>query len=84
MSNDLSLRFPELIRAIDGVLIAGHGQRHWLSPNHPPLDASLADAVAHYGTPSPRLDLWMMCAALERLERTWKGDVEYVRAKVEP
>ncbi len=86
MSNehDLSRRFPDLIRAIDGVLIAGHAQRRWLVPNHPPLDGSLSDAVDHYGGPSALLDLWMMCAALERLERIWKGDVEYVRAKVEP
>ena len=84
MSNDLSHRLPELIRAIDAVLIAGNGQRHWLTPGHPPLDAPLADAVKHYGGPSVLLDLWMMCAALERLERVWKGDVEYTRTKVEP
>lgn len=84
MSNDLSHRLPDLIRAVDAVLIAGHGQRHWLTKDHPPLTAPLADAVKHYGGPSAPLDLWMMCAALERLERTWKGDVEYTRTKVEP
>lgn len=84
MRNDLSLRLHDLTRAVENVLTAGHGQRHWLSPNHPPLDASLADAVKHYGEPSARLDLWIMCAALDALERVWKSDEEYTRTKVEP
>lgn len=74
-----------LARAIDAVLLAGHGQRSWLKPDHPPFrdddtgdrgsDATslLAAAVAHYGGPSAALDLWMMCRAIEDLSIVWTG-----------
>ncbi len=84
MRNDLSLRLHELTRAVENVLTAGHGQRHWLAEDHPPFDASLADAVRHYGGPCAAFDLWLVCAALDTLERVWKSDEEYTRTKVEP
>lgn len=59
---------PDLRSAIDAVLLAGQGQLHWLDQRpHPPLDATLAEAVAHYGGPRAALSLWVMMAAVERL-----------------
>lgn len=59
---------PALRSAIDAVLLAGQGQLRWLDRDpHSPLDATLAEAVAHYGGPRAGLSLWMMVAAAERL-----------------
>lgn len=50
---------PAQRSAIDAVLLAGHGQRRWLERKpHPPLDASLAEAVGFHGGPGASLDLW--------------------------
>lgn len=57
----------ECSRAISAVLLASHGQRHWLKEPHPPWNATDALAVAHYGGPSAGLDLWRMCRAVEML-----------------
>jgi hypothetical protein len=74
-----------LARAIDAVLIAGHAQRHWLRPDHPPFRSAdagdrghddtdlLAAAVRHYGGPSAALDLWSLCRAVEKLSLAWTG-----------
>lgn len=54
--------------AIDAILLAGQGQQHWLDRNpHPPLDASLTEAMAFYGGPRAALSLWMMCKAVRDL-----------------
>lgn len=58
---------PTTERAISAVLLASHGQRHWLKEPHPPFTATDALAVAHYGGPSAGLDLWRMCRAVEML-----------------
>jgi hypothetical protein len=59
---------PTLRSAIDAVLLAGQDQQHWLDRNpHPPLDATLAEAVRHYGGPRAALSLWGLCKAVERL-----------------
>ena len=63
-TNALPNRLQALSKAIDRVLIADHSQRHWLK-NCPPLSATYADAVNHYGGPGVGLDLWCMCAAVE-------------------
>jgi len=71
--------FAEHAGAVDDVLMAAHGQMHWLARacagrGCPPFDASLNDAVAHFGMPpNAALDLWMMCAALDRLSMSWTG-----------
>lgn len=65
--------------AVDDVLMAAHGQMHWLARACAgrgclSFDASLNDAVAHFGMPpNAALDLWMMCAALDRLSMSWTG-----------
>ena len=33
----LAARLLDVARAIDNVLVAGHAQRHWLQPGHPPF-----------------------------------------------
>ncbi len=59
---------PSLSAAIDAVLLAGQDQRDWLERNpHPPLDASLTEAVAFYGGPRAALSLWKMVRAVEGL-----------------
>lgn len=71
--------FTQPAGAIDDVLMAAHGQMHWLARactgrGCPPFDSSLNDAVAHFGMPpNAALDLWMMCAALDRLCWNWTG-----------
>lgn len=73
------IAFAEHAHTIDEVLLAAHGQMHWLARacgtrGCPPFDASLNDAVAHFGMPpNAPLDLWMMCAALDRLSMSWTG-----------
>jgi hypothetical protein len=65
---------PELSRAIDDVLVAGHSQRHWLKAGHPPFESSLAEGMAHYGSlPGAAFDLWTMCRAIEKLRLAWTG-----------
>lgn len=63
---------PRLARAIDDVLVAGHGQRSWLRGDHPPFSASLAEAVGHYGS-GAALDLWVVCRSIEALRLIWTG-----------
>jgi hypothetical protein len=59
---------PEETRAVDAVLLAGIEQRAWLERNkHPPLYATLAEAMTFYGGPRAGLSLWSMCRALEQL-----------------
>src|SRR4051812_21478780 len=74
---------PALMRAIERVLLAGHGQRRWLKPEHPPFGAFLSDALKHYGNPGPAFDLWMICAAIHDLEAAWsaveKAEMEETR-----
>ena len=82
---ELAARLLDVARAIDNVLVAGHAQRHWLQPGHPPFrpaetgdrgtDATdvLAAAVSHYGGPSAALDLWIMCRAVDALSVAWTG-----------
>ena len=82
---ELAARLLDVARAIDNVLVAGHAQRHWLQPGHPPFrpaetgdrgsDATdvLAAAVAHYGGPCAALDLWIMCRAVDALSVAWTG-----------
>lgn len=62
----------DLSRAIDGVLLAGVTQREWLERNeHPPLTATLAEAVAFYKGPRVALSLWVMCKAVGELWTVW-------------
>lgn len=80
LERDLS----RLARAIDGVLIAGHAQRHWLQVPHPPFrSAELGDrghddtdlvtaALRRYGA-TAAFDLWTMCRAIEELSLAWTG-----------
>jgi hypothetical protein len=64
----------DLVRAIDDCLVAGHAQRHWLRPGHPPFEESLSGGMAHYGgMPGAAFDLWCMCRAIERLRFIWTG-----------
>ena len=83
---ELATRLLAVARAVDDVLVAGHAQRHWLQPGHPPFrsaeagdrgsDATdvLAAAVAHYGGhPCAALDLWFMCRAIDALSVAWTG-----------
>lgn len=59
---------PDLQRAVDAVLLAGIEQKAWLDRHeHPPLYASLADAVKFYGGPRAGLSLWTMVRAVELL-----------------
>jgi hypothetical protein len=61
--------------AIDAVLLAAAEQMAWLDRNpHPPLYASLTDAVAFYGGPRAALSLWVMCRAVERLRAAVAGE----------
>ena len=94
---ELAARLLDVARAIDNVLVAGHAQRHWLQPGHPPFrpaetgdrgsDATdvLAAAVAHYRGPSAALGL---CGdhvqGGGRVERglDGQGDVNGERAKL--
>jgi hypothetical protein len=83
----LETKMSELAGAIDAVLIAGHGQEHWLKSDHPPFfshapgdsdrgdeEATLAAALEHYGgQPSAGFDLWCMCRAVALLRRVWTG-----------
>jgi hypothetical protein len=70
--NNMPERLYALAKAIERVLNADHGQRHWMK-NSPPLDVSYADAVNHYGGPGVGLDLWVMCSAVEQLRIAWLG-----------
>lgn len=78
--------FARLARAINAVLIAGHGQRHWLKPDRPPFQSRdtgdrgysetdvVTRALQHYGgQPSAAFDLWAMCRAIEELSLAWTG-----------
>lgn len=59
---------PRLQTAIDAVLLAGQNQLHWLDRNpHPPLAATFAEALAHYGGPRAALSLWSMVRAIDGL-----------------
>ena len=69
---DLPRQLQRMSKAIDEVLIADHGQRRWLKDTVP-LDGTYADAVRHYGGPGVGLDLWCMCAAVEKLRIVWLG-----------
>lgn len=65
----------DLTRAIDAVLLVGHGQLVWLDRRpHPPLNTSFADAAAHYGGPGPLFSLWAMCRAVEMLRDAVKAE----------
>jgi hypothetical protein len=57
----------ELWRAIDACILAESHLRHWLKEDHPPLTASLADGVKHYGNLSAAFGLWAGCRGIERL-----------------
>lgn len=73
MSDDtLDRKLPALVRAIDGVLIAGHHQRHWLRPDHPPFSVTMAEGLAHYGS-GAAFDLWVVSRAIETLRIVWTG-----------
>lgn len=81
----LEVDLTRLARAVDNVLLAGHGQAHWLKPPFPPFRSAetgdrgqdqtdlLANAVAHYGGPCAGLDLWIVCRAIDELSRAWTG-----------
>lgn len=74
MSEELAPRLSDLSRAIDNALVAGAGQRVWLKVGHPPLTASMAEGLAHYGgMPGAAFDLWVMCKRLEELRVAWTG-----------
>lgn len=69
-------------RAIDGVLVAGHGMRAALKLGHPSLGdivdgawraAPLALGEARYGT-TPLIAVWAMCCAVVALRFEWTGD----------
>ena len=69
---ELAARLLDVARAIDNVLVAGHAQRHWLQPGHPPFRPTetgdrgsdetdlQAAAVANYGGPSAAMELRIM------------------------
>lgn len=68
---------PDLHRAIEAVLAAGVGQKEWLERNaHPPLYATLTDAVRFYGGPRAALSLWSMVGAVELLRAVVEAEGE--------
>jgi hypothetical protein len=68
--------WSELWRAIDACVLAESHLRHWLKDDHPPLTASLAEGVKHYGNLRAAFDLWAGCRGIERLRNaadTWRS-----------
>ena len=74
---ELAARLLDVARAIDDVLVAGHAQRHWLQPGHPPFrpietgdrGSDATDVLkrppcrSRLRRPCAALDLWIMCRA---------------------
>lgn len=72
--------FLALGRAIDDVLVAHHGLRASLAPDHLPFDAPMAEAMARYGMGGPLFSLWNECKAVEALRLAWTGKPSPPRA----
>ena len=72
VSEEFQQRFIVVARAVDNVLVAGHGLRHGLAEDHLPFSATLTEGLARYGE-GPVLHLWLMCRALDELRSVWTG-----------
>ena len=65
---ELAARLLDVARAIDNVLVAGHTQRHWLQPYHPPFRPA---ETGDRGSMKARRDV--LAAAVSALRRPVGG-----------
>ncbi len=71
--------FAEHAGSVDEVLLAAHGAVFWLvfsagERGFPPFDAPLEEAIKRFGLPpQANLDLWRVCAAIDRQGQSWTG-----------
>lgn len=74
---------PTLSTALDNALIAGRTLELLIGADHPPADATTADALAHYGAGSPAFPAWLAWSRLELLRVVVDGERVPVETKHE-
>ena len=66
----MSAPLLDLARALDHAVMAASHLAALAGSNFPPAEASLAEALAHYGSPTPQFHAWAGWRAIEAL-RPW-------------
>lgn len=63
----------EVAAAIETVLLRNTHLESQLDPGHPPAEAGIPAAIAHYGSPTDAFHRWAAWSAIEVLRRAWRA-----------